>query len=177
MIILQHIPLWVFLILAVLLWLGLSARKDRMVRWRVPIIVPIAMTLMAITSLLGQYGATDLLLPALLSWLMVCALIGSRLANQPLPGTFQYDLDSAKFHLPGSSVPLAMYLGIFAFKFMVGLMTGMHMPIVNDLMFVIVISAIYGLFSGVFLSSAWRLAGLRNKTIQNVSDEVRRAGL
>ena len=59
MIILQHIPPWVFLILAALLWLGLSARKDRMIRWRVPVIVPIAMTFMAITSLLGKCGAKE----------------------------------------------------------------------------------------------------------------------
>jgi hypothetical protein len=166
MIILQHIPPWVFLILAALLWLGLSARNDRLVRWRVPIIIPIAMTFMAITSLLGQYGATDLLLPALLSWFGVCALIGWGVAKRPLPDSFRYDLELAKFHLPGSYVPLAMYLGIFAFKFMVGFMTGMHMPIVNELFFVLGISAIYGLFSGVFLASAWRLYQLRKLTLK-----------
>lgn len=168
MIILQHIPPWVFLILAALLWLGISARKDRMIRWRVPIIVPIAMTFMAITALLGQYGATDLLIPALFSWVLVCALVVWRLTKKALPNTFQYDIELGKFYLPGSYVPLAMYLGIFAFKFMVGLMTGMHMPIVNEFMFVLVISAIYGLFSGVFLSSAWRLVQLRIRTIKNV---------
>ncbi|MEN9995253.1 MAG: hypothetical protein RL462_29 [Pseudomonadota bacterium] len=161
MVFIQYIPPWVFLILAALLWLGLSARKDRMIRWRVPIIVPMAMTVMAITSLLGQYGATELLVPALLAWLSVCGLTGWKLAQRPLPDTFSYDAESAKFHLPGSYVPLALYMGIFAFKFMVGFMTGMRMPIVNELFFVLGISAIYGLFSGVFLSSAWRLLLLR----------------
>jgi hypothetical protein len=91
-----------------------------------------------------------------------------RLTKKALPNTFQYDIELGKFYLPGSYVPLAMYLGIFAFKFMVGLMTGMHMPIVNEFIFVLVISAIYGLFSGVFLSSAWRLVQLRIRTIKNV---------
>lgn len=166
MIILQHIPPWVFLILAALLWLGLSARNDRWVRWRVPIIIPIAMTFMAITSLLGQYGATDLLFPALLSWSVVCALVLWRLRRRPLPDSFRYDPELAKFHLPGSYVPLAMYLGIFAFKFMVGFMTGMRLPIVNELFFVLGISAIYGLFSGFFLASAWRLYQLRKLTLK-----------
>ena len=165
MIILQHIPIWVFLILAGLLWLGLSARKDRMIRWRVPIIVPVALTIMAITSLLAQYGATELLLPALVSWGGVCALVVWLLANRPLPETFQYQLESAKFQLPGSYVPLAMYMGIFAFKFMVGFMSGMRMPIVNELLFVLGISGIYGLFSGLFLSNAWRLFNLRASTL------------
>lgn len=165
MIILQHIPVWVFLILAGLLWLGLAARKDRMIRWRVPIIVPFALTLMAITSLLAQYGGTDLLWPALMAWAGVCAWIAWRFANRPLPETFQYDLESAKFQLPGSYVPLAMYMGIFGFKFMVGFMSGMQMPIVNELLFVLGISGIYGLFSGVFLSNAWRLMTLRHNTI------------
>jgi hypothetical protein len=165
MIILQHIPVWVFLILAGLLWLGLSARKDRMIRWRVPIIVPVALTLMAITSLLAQYGATDLLWPALAAWAGFCALVAWRFANRPLPETFQYDIESAKFQLPGSYVPLAMYMGIFAFKFMVGFMSGMRMPIVNELLFVLGISGVYGLFSGLFLSNAWRLKTLRHNTI------------
>ena len=167
MIILQHIPIWVFLILAGLLWLGLSARKDRMIRWRVPIIVPVALTIMAITSLLAQYGATELLLPALVSWGGVCALVVWLLANRPLPETFQYQLESAKFQLPGSYVPLSMYMGIFAFKFMVGFMSGMRMPIVNELLFVLGISGIYGLFSGLFLSNAWRLFKLRASTLGN----------
>jgi len=165
MIILQHIPVWVFLILAGLLWLGLSARKDRMIRWRVPIIVPVALTIMAITSLLAQYGATDLLWPALAAWAGVCALVAWRFANRPLPETFQYDIESAKFQLPGSYLPLAMYMGIFAFKFMVGFMSGMRMPIVNELLFVLGISGVYGLFSGLFLSNAWRLKTLRHNTI------------
>lgn len=163
MIFIQHIPPFVFLILAALLWLGLSARKDRWVRWRVPVIVPVAMTVLAITSLLGQYGDTELLLPALLAWVSVCGVIIWQFAKRPLPDSYQYDAELAKFHLPGSYVPLALYLGIFAFKFMVGFMSGMRMPIVNALEFVLGISGIYGLFSGVFLSNAWRLIRLRQR--------------
>jgi hypothetical protein len=173
MIILQHIPPWVFLILAALLWLGLSALKDRSVRWRVPVIVPIAMTFMAITSLMTQYLATDFLVPALLAWLLVCALTGWQLAQRPLLETIRYDAETAKFLLPGSYVPLALYMGIFGFKFMVGFMSGMRMPIVNDPVFVLSISGIYGLFSGVFLSNAWRLIRLRQKTMTtNVHQET-----
>jgi hypothetical protein len=166
MIFVKHIPVWVFFILAALLWLGLSARKDRWVRWRVPIIVPIAMTFMAVSSLVTQYLKTDSLLPAVLSWLGVCGLTAWRLSQHPLPDTVLYDAESAKFQLPGSHVPLAMYMGIFAFKFMVGFMSGMQMSIVNELTFVWVISGIYGLFSGVFLATAWRLFKLRMKALK-----------
>lgn len=165
--ILNHIPPWVFIILAGLMWLGLSARKDREVRWRVPIIVPIALTVMAITSLYTQYGDTDLLFPATLAWSSLSALVAWRFAHIPLPETFQYHPDSAKFQLPGSYVPLAMYLGIFVFKFAVGFMSGTGMPIVKDLVFVLGISGVYGLFSGVFLSNAWRLFQLRAKALQS----------
>lgn len=169
MIFIQHIPPFVFLILAALLWLGLSARKDRLVRWRVPVIVPMAMTILAVTSLLGQYGDTELLLPSLLAWLSVCVLMVAWLAKRPLPDSFQYNAEAAKFQMPGSYVPLALYMGIFAFKFMFGLMSGMRMPIVNELLFVLVISGVYGLFSGIFLSSAWRLIQLRRFTIVQIN--------
>ena len=148
------------------MWLGLSARKDREVKWRVPIIAPIALTVMAISSLYTQYGKTDLLLPAMLAWSSLSALIVWRFAHRPLPETFQFHPESAKFQLPGSYVPFAMYMGIFAFKFTVGFMSGTGMPIVNDLFFVLGISGVYGLFSGVFLSNAWRLFQLRAKALQ-----------
>jgi hypothetical protein len=41
----------------------------------------------------------------------------------------------------------------------------MRMPIVNELLFVLGISGIYGLFSGLFLSNAWRLFKLRASTL------------
>jgi hypothetical protein len=167
MIFVKHVPVWVFFILAALLWLGLSARKDRWVRWRVPIIVPIAMTIMAVSSLVTQYLATDALMPAVLAWLGVCSLTAWRISQQLLPDTVIYDAELAKFQLPGSNVPLAMYMGIFAFKFMVGFMSGMQMPIVNELIFVLVISGIYGLFSGVFLATAWRLFKLRMMALKS----------
>jgi hypothetical protein len=172
---LQHIPPFVFLILALLLWLGLSASKDRLVRWRIPVIVPMAMTILAITSLLGQYGGTDLIRPALLAWLSVCGGVVWRFAQRPLPDSFQYSAEAAKFHMPGSYVPLALYMGIFAFKFMVGWMTGMQMPVVNEILFVLAISSIYGMFSGIFLSSAWRLIQLRRITMDHVNSEEIRA--
>ena len=169
MLIIQHIPPWVFLILAALLWLGISALKDRSVRWRVPVIVPIAMTFMAISSLVTQYWASDLLFPALLAWLLVCAFTAWQLAKRPLPEAIQFDLEAAKFHLPGSYVPLVLYMGIFGFKFMVGFMSGMRMPMVNNIEFVLGVSGIYGLFSGVFLSNAWRLIRLRQNTFTEQS--------
>jgi hypothetical protein len=165
MTIIQHIPPWVFLILAALLWLGISGLKDRWVRWRVPIIVPIAMTFMAITSLMTQYMASDLLFPALLAWLLVSAFTGWQLAKRPLPQTMRFDLETSRFHLPGSYVPLMLYMGILGIKFMVGFISGMRMPIVNEVEFVLGISGIYGLFSGVFLSNAWRLMQLRQNTV------------
>jgi hypothetical protein len=36
---------------------------------------------------------------------------------------------------------------------------------VNELLFVLGISGVYGLFSGLFLSNAWRLKTLRHNTI------------
>jgi hypothetical protein len=43
-----------------------------------------------------------------------------------------------------------MYMGIFAFKFMVGFMSGMRMPIVNELLFVLGISGVMACFQVCF---------------------------
>ena len=62
--------------------------------------------------------------------------------------------------LPGSWVPLALILGIFMKKYVVGFMTAMQPSLAQDANFAVPIAALYCAFSGVFLAGSirsWRL--------------------
>jgi hypothetical protein len=161
----HHTPTWVFVVFGLLLWLGLSARKNRLVPWRMPILVPLVMTGMAISAILNRYQDTDLLMPALTAWIGVSASLAIYLSQQPLPQGFYYDSESHRFGMPGSWWPFALYMGIFAVKFAVGVLSATQPELTNELPFVLAVSAVYGLFSGRFLANAWRLVQLRKSAL------------
>jgi hypothetical protein len=161
----RHTPVWVLAIFVVLLWLGWSARKDRLVPWRMPILVPLAMMGMAISGIVVRYQDTDLLLPSLLAWAAVTAGLGFYLLQKPLPPGFYYDAALHRFGMPASWWPLALYMGIFWVKFAVGVVSAVQPELAAELDFVLLVSAVYGVFSGVFLANVGRLQALRKSTL------------
>lgn len=162
--IIHRTPVWVWVIFALLVWLGLRARKTRLVPWRMPIIVPLAMTVMAVAAILTRYQDTNLLVTSLLAWVGVSASLAVFLSHRTLPEGFYYDAESRRFGMPGSWWPLVLYTGIFAVKFAVGVLTATHVELTQEWGFVLIVSAIYGLFSGRFLANAWHLMRLKKES-------------
>jgi uncharacterized protein YneF (UPF0154 family) len=71
------------------------------------------------------------------------------------------------FTLPTSWVPLLLILGIFLTKYIVGVELAMRPALARDDQYTLVVSVIYGLFSGIFIGRAarlWRLA-LRSASV------------
>ncbi len=63
--------------------------------------------------------------------------------------------------LPGSWVPLALFLGLFATKYITNLMLAMDPPLKFDGYFVMLAGLAYGAFSGIFLGrgvAMWKVA-------------------
>jgi hypothetical protein len=75
----------------------------------------------------------------------------------PLPNGNSYDRPTHTFHILGSWIPLALMMGIFANKYVVGVALSMHPELVNNANFTLSFSALYGAFSGVFMGRAARL--------------------
>ena len=71
-----------------------------------------------------------------------------------------YDADTRRYTVPGSWLPLALFMAIFACKFAVGMISALAPDLLQSLSAAIGISALYGLFSGVLNARAWRLLKL-----------------
>jgi hypothetical protein len=115
--IVQHTPLWVFGLLAVLVVVGVQALRPRDVPvWR-PLLVPVVFILWGVNSLLAKVAAAPWLS---VDWL-TATVIGFAIAAATvrLDGV-QVDRAAGRVHLPGSPAPLARSLAIFVARYGLG---------------------------------------------------------
>ena len=159
--VLKGTPTWVWGLLAALLALGLSqvrARKVSQVRMTV---MPVAMVGFSLWGMASAFGSSPLFVYVLLAWACGAALmLGLVASRDPAAGT-RYLADSRSFAVPGSWVPLAIILGIFLTKYVVGVELVMQPGLAMDDRYPLIGGALYGLFSGTFAGRSvrlWRLA-------------------
>lgn len=161
--IVQKTPSWVWGLLAALLWLGIGQLAPRQVRAPRVVLLPAAMAGLSAYGLVSAFGAAGQTGGILAAWLGAAALLAAAgLALWPRPAAgARYDAASRRFHLPGSAVPLALIVGIFFTKYLVGVELALQPALARDAAFALEIAALYGLFNGVFVARAvrlWRLA-------------------
>lgn len=159
--ILKNTPTWVWGLLSALLVLGLSQVRSRDVGQVRMALTPVAMTGLSLWGTLSAFGQTLLLAPVMLVWLAGAAVMFALIATrQPAAGA-RYNATNRSFHVPGSVVPLLLIMGIFFTKYIVGVELAMQPTLAHDTQYALVVSALYGLFSGTFAGRAartWRLA-------------------
>lgn len=151
---LHHIPLWVWLLLALLIALGLrQSRTLRMPRRRV-IAIPLAWTVYALLSLGQLLHAQGLLLPGLLLW-GLCNVLASVLAR----GLFAPALAHEPRHLivPGSWAPLALYLSVFSLRFVHGMLSATQPALAQEATTLLALAAFSGLLAGLINARSLRL--------------------
>ena len=161
--VIERTPLWVWGLLAALLVLGGSQWFDRGVSLRRALLMPAAMTGLSAYGVLSAFGQGPMAPAVLGAWLgaaLVVAAVALWLQPQPAAAT-RYDAQTRCFFVPGSAAPLALILGIFLTKYLVGVELAMQPTLARDTEFALQIAVLYGLFSGVFAARAmrlWRLA-------------------
>ncbi|MDD3343851.1 MAG: hypothetical protein PHR87_09780 [Sulfurospirillaceae bacterium] len=147
--IIQHTPLWVFILFISLIFLGYTQTKDRKVKLKRIFILP---TVMIILSLFGIFSAFGTMITPLVLWFIggfLFLLIGLKLS---FPKNIKYNKSEDVFYISGSWVPMVLILVIFCIKYFVGVAIARELPIINELGFIITVSFLYGSLSGVFLS-------------------------
>lgn len=160
--ILTNTPRWVWVLLAALLWLGLSQTRPRSASLERITLLPLAMMGWSLYGTIMAFGATP---SVLLCWLMACALTCALVLTRTLPAATRYDFATRRFTLPGSSIPLLLIMGIFLSKYALGALGAMQGTQVHENNLGLSFAALYGAFSGVFLGHAarlWRLAAQSN---------------
>lgn len=162
--ILQHIPVWVFALLIGLIALGLVQTRTRHIRKQRLLGINIALTVFTLVGVVQQWRLTPWLALSLLSWAAIGLLVAWVFGQGAAPAGAAYDLETRRFTVPGSWLPLALFMIIFACKFAVGMTTAMAPDLLNGLTAALGVSALYGLLSGVLNAKAWRLLKLQNAT-------------
>lgn len=159
--IVRNTPPWVWGLFTTLLGLGLSQVRARTVGLRRVTVMPVAMVGLSVWGTISAFGSSPQLGYVLLAWAACTALMVALTApGAPLAGT-QYDAAARSFHVPGSWVPLALILGIFLTKYIVGVELALQPALALDGPYALIVGALYGVFSGIFAGRAaclWRLA-------------------
>lgn len=155
---LQHVPTWVFGLLALLIALGVWQSRPQQPTLRRSRVLPLVMLGLSLAGVLSAFGLQPL---PLLAWAAGVALSLAVLhGGAPAQGT-QFDVSRQRFSVPGSWVPLVLMLAIFTLKFASGAVQAQAPHLARALPYAVAASLAFGLLSGVFLGRArvlWALA-------------------
>lgn len=152
--ILQHIPIWVYALLMGLIALGLLQTRTRHIAQARLLGINIALTILTLVGVIQQWRPTPWLAWGLSSWGVTLLLITWILGQRAAPKGASYNAETQRFTVPGSWLPLTLFMAIFACKFVVGMLTATAPEHLNSLNAAIGISALYGLFSGLLNAKA-----------------------
>ena len=158
---LQHIPVWVYFLILGLIALGLQQTRTRHIPMRRLLGINIALTVFTLVGVVQQWRPTPWLALGLISWSATGVLVAWALGQGPAPAGASYDVGTRRFTVPGSWLPLGLFMAIFASKFAVGMLSATAPEALHSLQAAIGISALYGLFSGLLNARALRLLKLQ----------------
>lgn len=152
--ILSHTPAWVFVLFLVLLAFGLMQTRTRRVRQLPALLLPAGMVALSLAGIQSSFGLRPLPLLAWVAGVAVAALVGYRWFRDD---RVTYDASEKAFLIPGSWTPLAVIMAIFLAKYAYAVMLAMKAEAIASALFLITLSAVYGLLSGYFVARAIHL--------------------
>ena len=147
---LAAIPVWVPAIFLGLLALGYRQSLTRSVRPVALVASALAMLGLSLFGVVSAFGAQ--LLP-LLMW--AAGVMAALSIGRPLLAAQGLRVVGDRVLVPGSWVPMALLLGIFAAKFLLGFAAGVHAPVLQQAWFAAAMSLLLGALSGGLGARAW----------------------
>lgn len=164
--IVTHAPTWVWFLLTGLLAFGLMQARDRLVSLRLAAVLPLVMLVLSFRAVVSTFVPSA---DNVMAWLMGVAVAVAATHLSGWPRGIEWDAHRQRIAVPGSWVPLMLFLAIFALKFAVGAAMATHAEITGDPAFAPAVALAYGAFSGVFLRrgiAMWRAAPSRIGRLQ-----------
>ena len=152
--ILAHVPAWVWFLLAALLALGLSQTRDRWVSAARLRRMPLAFLAFAAWSTVGTFGWQALTLLGFLGGLWATRQL---VLASGWPGPARHDAARDAYFVPGSWLPLAVMMGIFTVKFLLGMTLAMSPALAQQAGVMLGVSALNGALGSLFLARARNL--------------------
>ena len=161
--IIRFTPPWVWGLLAALLLLGWQQTRQRSVARLQLLALPLALLSLGLWTTLPAMRAQPMVLPLRLMAGSASFLVGRRIFK---PRGAVWHAASARLQLPGSWLPMLVILGIFMFKYGLGVFQAMQPQLAGQPEFQLGVAAVSGALSGLLLGRAARLLELtRQDTI------------
>jgi hypothetical protein len=155
--VIQNTPTWVWGLLAALLALGYSQVATRQVSLARTAVVPLAMPALSLWGMANAFSHSPLFPFVVLAWCGCFALAAGLIAPRPPAAGTRFDAASRRFLVPGSWLPLGLFLGIFAVRYLVGADLALDPTLAQDGPYTLVVGALYGVFSGALVGRVARL--------------------
>ncbi len=150
--ILTHTPIYVWAILAFLVYRGVLASRDREMSVGRMLVIPILMLVLSLQAIATQFGVASVAMLAWASGAAVAALLcrasgAGRASAGVVPGTLR---------IRGSWTPLVLMLMVFGIKYALAVALAILPGLAGKALFAAATCALLGLCNGCFLG---RLAG------------------
>ncbi|MFJ1469628.1 DUF6622 family protein [Massilia orientalis] len=150
--ILTHTPLYVWAILAFLVYRGMAAMRDRDMEVRKLVMIPAVMLVLSLQDISAKFGLGGW---ALAAWAVAAAgvalaagLAGSeRIAASAVPGHVR---------VRGSRLPLVMMMAVFFTKYAASVAVSVAPQLRQETLFACIVCGLFGVFNGWFIG---RLVG------------------
>lgn len=155
--IVQHTPLWVWALLAGLIALGLLQTRDRDMTLPRILVTPSVLLVLSLAGVVSAFGGRPLALGA---WALGLALAGVVGRQAVTPRGARWCAARRRVWVPGSALPLALIVALFALKYLAGVSLAIAPRLAADTAFAVGCSLAYGSFSGLFLARAVSLCAL-----------------
>lgn len=168
--ILANTPGWVFGLFVALLALGLLQARSRTVRKIPAMLLPAGMVALSLAGIYTSFGLEPV---AGVSWaiaLVLSALVGYGLFRDR---RVTYDATAKAYSVPGSWVPLVVIMAIFFAKYVYAVMQALRADVISTTLFIVGLSAVYGLLSGYFAARALNLVRLAQRAQAPAATAVR----
>ena len=150
--IISHTPVYVWALLAFLVYRGVLAAQDREVSLLKLFIIPVVMLVISLAGMNGHgvlgAGVWGVWLTGMLATVAVTWTAGN--------GEIVVNRAAGTVLQRGSWTPLAFMLAIFATKYTVAVLSAMHPELQRQMSFVVAVSALFGVFNGVFVGRLLR---------------------
>ena len=162
LLILQHTPAWVWGLLAGLVAIGLSQTRERDVSVFRLTVLPLLLVALSLSGVLRAFGHMPI---AFAGWGAGLAFaLGVVRQHMAVRGA-AWLRDTQRIRVPGSWLPLALIVSLFAVKYLAGASLAMVPALASEPAFAGGCSLLYGLFSGLFLARALSLRMLARQPL------------
>lgn len=145
--ILIHTPVYVWAILALLIWRGVAAMADREMPVRNLFIIPVIMLAISAQDIVAKFGGDFLPLGAWAAGAVAVIVLVLKFSGAGISAGAERG--SVRVH--GSKMPLAIMIGIFLTKYVTAVTLVIQPHASDSVVFQALVCALSGAFNGYFL--------------------------